>query len=99
MYDIIGKGSQNNDFVQNKTVISYKNSASEGNESLLSKCRAQPVLFKKNILTFQPGKRLRTGGKYRPDRYEKSCAQIRTVVLVYVIMCVDLYYNVCGLMR
>ena len=46
MYDIIGKGSQNNDFVQNKTVISYKNSASERNESLLSNCRAQPVLFK-----------------------------------------------------
>ena len=46
VYDIIGKGSQNNDFVQNKTVISYKNSASEGNESLLSNCRAQPVLFK-----------------------------------------------------
>ena len=46
VYDIIGKGSQNNDFVQNKTVISYKNSASERNESLLSKCRAQPVLFK-----------------------------------------------------
>ena len=46
VYDIIGKGSQNNDFVQNKTVISYKNSASERNESLLSNCRAQPVLFK-----------------------------------------------------
>jgi len=46
VYDIIGKGSQNNDFVQNKTVISYKNSASERNESLLSKCRTQPVLFK-----------------------------------------------------
>ena len=46
MYDIIGKGSQNNDFVQNKTVISYKNSASERNGSLLSNCRAQPVLFK-----------------------------------------------------
>ena len=46
MYDIIGKGSQNNDFVQNKTVISYKNSASERNESLLSNCRTQPVLFK-----------------------------------------------------
>ena len=55
--------------------------------------------IKKNILPSQPEKRLRTGGKYRPDRYEKSCAQIRTVVLVYVIMCVDLYYNVCGLMR
>ena len=46
VYDIVGKGSQNNDFVQNKTVISYKNSASEGNEILLSNCRAQPVLFK-----------------------------------------------------
>lgn len=50
VYDIIGKGSQNNDFVQNKTVISYKNSASERNESLLSNCRAQPVLLKKTFL-------------------------------------------------